>query len=292
MRISSMGLPVALAAMWLSLCGSIAQADEPTYQGRTVTSWLGDLNVEHHSTSGTYSFGIRPDAKEKKAAEALHALGEKALPVLIERLKLTSAAAGLDEDARTAWAFDTLGETARPAIGDLIQLLRPAYDVAESFDIASENWRKPRYVAGALRAIGKESIPPLIDALSDKDEKVRFAAALALDGFPGQGATIVPGLVKVLADPDENVRGRAAQTIGSRADEPQLAVPALIDRLQNEPRDHVRSFVIAALRNFGPRAADAVPALKQIADDSRSPLQREAKEALQALQPPAGNQSK
>lgn len=69
-----LGLLMAIA--FLTICAQTGKAEpmEPSYQGRSLSSWLGDFN---NPTS---------PAQEAEAAEAVGHIGSPALPFLIDRL--------------------------------------------------------------------------------------------------------------------------------------------------------------------------------------------------------------
>lgn len=255
-------------------------ADEPMCQGRTVSSWLQD-----------FAYGQFPDMDKHRAAErAIRSIGADAIPVLTERLKVSSASLDQVQDMHTVSAFDALGTQARPAIPVLVELLAPAYDAARespSEPNAQLTSRKTVSAALALQAIGQASVGPLINALTAEDVKIRFGAAMAMEYFPRSEEDVVPALVKTLEDKDCDVRWRAARSIGTLHAMPELSVPALAERLRNDPATNVRCYAIFALAKFGDKAEASVPDLTRAAADSDSVIRSYARDALKAIDPAA-----
>lgn len=253
-------------------------ADEPTYQERTLSSWLQDFAVGRH-----------PDMEKHSAAvRAIRAIGVEALPVLIETLKTISHTTEPDQDIHIVSAFEALGAKARPAIPTLIKLLAPAYDAAReslSEPDAQLKDRKSDIAALALQAIGQDSVSPLIEALDAKETKIRFGAAMALEYFPREAKDIVPALIKALEDKDRDVRWRAARSIGTLRAMPELAVPALVKRLRDDSATNVRCYAIMALGKFGSTATTSIPDLRNAVNDSNEVIRYYAKAALERIEP-------
>ena len=93
---------------------------------------------------------------------------------------------------------------------------------------------------------------------------------------PGPQVT-VPLFVKLMDDADPGVRMRVLQTV---AEVGQQAVPALIEALKN---DKAAYWACVMLRDIGPAAKEAVPALTGKLQDSRPEIRREAVLALAAI---------
>ena len=95
------------------------------------------------------------------------------------------------------------------------------------------------------------------------------------------GKKAVPGLVKKLQSPDLYDREYAAALLGELGAEAAEAVPALVEKLNKDPRNTVRYSVAAALGKIGPAAKPAVPDLiRALQEDAGGGVQREAATAL------------
>jgi HEAT repeat protein len=139
--------------------------------------------------------------------------------------------------------------------------------------------------AWSLAAIGADSVPPLMQMLTNSDPRLRCWAATAL-GMMGKAAEpAVPALVKELDDwggstsaerrhldpyaywpspgsvpfdPVSNARREAADALGCIGQQPDLVVPVLIKVFGDYD---VESTAIGSLGAFGERATNAIPAL-------------------------------
>ena len=228
---------------------------EPVHEGRTVSSWLQDLAI-----------GRFPDMQKHRAAvEAIRAIGADAVPVLVDRLRVTPDPLDSTQDIHTLSAFRALGPKAKPAIPDLVALLAPAYDAARtsrSEPIAEVQHRKSTYAALALREIGQDSVIPLTQALASDNTKVRFGAAMASQYFLRHAKEVVPALIRTLEDTDSDVRWIAARSIGDLGAMPELSVPALMKRAREDKATNVRWYAISALVKLGPIARESIPYLE------------------------------
>ena len=109
---------------------------------------------------------------------------------------------------------------------------------------------------------------------NDTDLKRRLVEALGKLGDP----QAVPPLIQALGDRSENVRAAAAEALGAIGD-PQ-AVPPLIQALGDD-EFWVRRAAAEALVRIG---APAVPALIQALGDYRDDVRRAAQQAIQQIQ--------
>ena len=136
------------------------------------------------------------------------------------------------------------------------------------------------HAAEALGEIGEPAKPAaagLIDLLADADAAVRRQAIHALGAIrPGPHVT-VPLCVKLMDDADPGVRMRILHTM---AEAGTPAVPGLIEALKN---DKAAYWACLVLREIGPAAKAAVPALTGKLTDPRPEIRREAILALAAI---------
>jgi HEAT repeat protein len=164
---------------------------------------------------------------------------------------------------------------------------------------------------GARRAAAAEAVQPLSEMLNDGSAKVRAHAASALGQIGAAAKPAVPALVELLKDPDATVRRQAVKAVMSIRPGPQVmvplciklmedsdpgvrmrilnaisdagpqAVPGLIAALDNERAAYWACLV---LRDMGPAAKDAVPALAAKLEDRQPDVRREAILALAAME--------
>jgi HEAT repeat protein len=115
----------------------------------------------------------------------------------------------------------------------------------------------------AARELGihqaEETVPALIGALHDPDNRVRSEVIATLKLFGPRAAPAVPALCSVLReDRDARFRCVAAEALGMI--EAPTAVLQLIDALE-DPDEEVREAAATALGRIGPRAPACIPNL-------------------------------
>jgi HEAT repeat protein len=168
-------------------------------------------------------------------------------------------------------AIDELGlqkEKAAEAVTPLTGLLK------------SDSAKVRAHAAHSLGEIGpaaRPAVESLAQLLKDSDETVRRQAVHAIGGIRPGPRVMVPLCVKLLEDPDPGVRLRVMNAI---ADAGARAVPGLIVALDN---DKAAYWACLILRDIGPEAKDAVPALTKKLQDKDPEVRREAILALAAI---------
>lgn len=205
------------------------------------------------------------------------ALADTAVPAL--QIALKDEHQGVREFA--AMALGSIGEAAKDALPDLLEMLKDKDDKAAGLRAAS-----------AIARIGpEEAVPALIEALNHEDAVVRRRAASALGRMGhGRSAGRIPGsreaveaipvLIEALKDDDDSVVGSAASALGSMGVDAKEAVPALIEVLTEGSGEDARFFVVRALGELGQAGKEAVPVLTELLDDDHPLVRRAAEEAL------------
>jgi HEAT repeat protein len=130
-------------------------------------------------------------------------------------------------------------------------------------------------VQEVLVRIGMPAVGSLIDALSDRNTKLRGRAAETLVAI---GSASVDSLIQTLRNPSDLVRWRAARALGEIAD--PRAIRPLIEALGEEDI-FLRRDAANALRVFG---SEAVEPLIFALQDTPSRIQKEAAEVLGRLE--------
>ncbi len=127
---------------------------------------------------------------------------------------------------------------------------------------------------GEIGPAARPAVEALAQLLKDADETVRRQAVQAIGGIRPGPRVMVPLCVNLLEDPDPGVRLRVMSAI---ADAGARAVPGLIVALDN---DKAAYWACLILRDIGPAAKDAVPALTKKLEDKDPQIRREAILAL------------
>jgi HEAT repeat protein len=188
-----------------------------------------------------------------------------------------------------------IGEDSKPAVPKVIAILT---DKQLSADL---RWR----AAQCLQYIGpaaEEAVPVLLRMLGTETGLPLMGAVNALGGIGSKDERVIPALIKLLADADPRIQFNAAAVLGQISKSPATVVPALVELLKKNPNDPndkdvaryaeragYRRAVIVALGRFGEAAEPAVPALLDIAKDSREevPTREYAIKAIGRIGPKA-----
>jgi HEAT repeat protein len=201
-----------------------------------------------------------PDRRCPVSVYALVALGEPAVPVLIDLLKDNKTVRWMD-----GYSLSRMGRAARASVLALIEALR----------LPDRKTRE--HVAVALAGAGPEAVEPLIHALRDRDPKVRGSAVRAVEKLGARAKAAVPTLIQALADlePPDDPKPARGPSFGDwqREGEPRPsgyyaalraigppAVPVLLERL-NAPDRPARIVVLRALGFLDDDAKSAVSRL-------------------------------
>jgi HEAT repeat protein len=129
------------------------------------------------------------------------------------------------------------------------------------------------HAALALGLIGpkaKESATALAELLKDPDATVRRTAVRAVRAIHPGSKVLIPLCVRLLEDPDPAIRVRILSAL---ADSGVEAVPGLIKGLKD---DKFAFWALIVLRDIGPAAKDAIPAITEKLKDKRTQIRREA----------------
>jgi HEAT repeat protein len=127
-------------------------------------------------------------------------------------------------------------------------------------------------------------VPPLIEALKDKEPRVRAAAASSLYDLGPAARASVPLLVQILESPappkkvdkldERRVRSDAARALGGITRGTDMAVKPLVKRLSDEDSEVAEAAAIA-LGKIGPAAQGAIEPLREVLkrkDDATMPV--------------------
>jgi HEAT repeat protein len=96
----------------------------------------------------------------------------------------------------------------------------------------------------------------------------------------------VPALTKLLEDPTAAIRIHAAVSLGKIEPGNKAVVPALLELMRPSEEISVRQQAILGLRDLGPDARDAIPALREALQDSSLVIRNVAEITLDKINPP------
>lgn len=259
---SASGLTCGLIV--LCTLAATAADEEPSYEGRVLSGWLGDMQTR------VFSIGVNPTVK------AVQAMGTNAIPILLQWMSYEPSYSDLRREKeekvvewrpvtnlnrypaqraeRAAGAFGYLGAVARSTIPELTRLARTASGLQ----------RAGRF-AGALASIGPEAVPSLISLTTNSPPWTRYAAIDALGSFydePAVATPLVPMFMNWLCD--ANINTNTAYAVGGPAQgallamDPKVVVPALTNALQSASA-YTRLQAIATLLGFEVQNSTNVP---------------------------------
>jgi len=266
---SASGLACGLVILFAS--AAIAADEEPSYNGRLLSQWLGDMEERQLWVGGG------PTEK------AVQAMGTNAIPTLLKWMSYEPSWAELSREhhenvvhwrpvtnlnrypaqrgERAGYAFGYLGAVARSTIPELTRLARTA-----------PNYSRAARFAGALASIGLEAVPSLVSLATNGPDCTRYSAIDALGSFaddPTVATPLVPMLINCLSDTntdtDFQIDGPIERVL--TAISPGIVVPALTNALKSaSTRTRQRAigclfaFEIADSTNVPPTAVPAIRA--------------------------------
>ena len=130
---------------------------------------------------------------------------------------------------------------------------------------------------GAQGANAVGAVGPLTSLLKDDDPAIRRQAVKALIAIHPGPKVMIPLFIQLMKDPDPGVQMRVLNAVTEAG---ETAVPSLIEALKN---DEVASWSCVVLRQIGPVAKAAVPALAEKLKDPRPDIRMQAILALGAM---------
>ncbi len=218
------------------------QGREPTYQGKSLTHWLRDLDDES------------PREQKEKAQEALASIGASALPVLERMLN----------------ARESPGER----ITQLVYSLPFVEPTNFSFSVTSAREKQQRALRG-YGVLGTVAIPGLIRALNHEESWICDSAASGLGELGATAVDAVPALIRSMERRKNMSAVRALGKIGSSAKE---AIPALTEAMRDGDL-HYRICAADALVQIDPRLRETHPAINELLTEAENLARRQGMRA-------------
>jgi HEAT repeat protein len=200
------------------------------------------------------------------------------MPLLVECL--TSDDGGVRCDA-ACYLLKHQPTLASHALGTLVeQLLEPLDGSDLPWDLIRRlKTESPEYLAAVTRS--------MLDALNRQDKPDRRNNAILTLGEIGPEArSAVPILLEVAKSADRNCALTAVQAL-VRIDSvsAQTEIPAIVDWMLSGEKRTIRLGAMAVLRDIGPPAAAAVPALLEAAEEKDLSISAAAIESLSRIEP-------
>lgn len=219
------------------------------------------------------------------------------LPALIAALK--------DRDDRVrssaVTALGTIGPAAAEALPALLAARHDAYAsirhqamsalcqlAPASLPLLTEMLRDPARAGEVLSAlryradVHSDLIREIVTVAETEGHPRRAGAVARLGDLGAAAAPGVSAVIAALADERDEVREAAAEAAWKLARYVPLPVAPLVSALKDRSR-RVRMETVGALKNLGPAAVEAVPALRQALNDDDFLVRDHAREALRAL---------
>lgn len=276
---------IVAGAMVLTLMLAVFILREPAFAGRSVSSWLKQLNQRYN---------LQNTSTNAAVCEALQAMGTNSFAVIQRELgahdsgiktkiiRLLAKQSLIKSPFETAelrrrhavLACQVMGPLAKPLKADLAKLLNdgdgPTIEIAD-----------------ALAAIGPEVTPILLKSLSHTNSGVRLAGLMGLRGLGYSARSAVKPLfeyVKTEKDPKVQSYAHVAQMFIEQ--DPAPSVPRQI-RALDDVSPVVRWSAARRLGSFGPAATSALPALQKALQDPNPDVRIEAAQAIQKINLPA-----
>jgi HEAT repeat protein len=233
-------------------------SSEPSYGGKPLSYWIGPH---------------RANVTPEELDAALASMGDKAVPVLIERLRSKPASGVKSPPAWLAWfaQFPPLARYLQPgsdrreaavyALGRLGPAARGAIPALEAINAQGE---APPFLRASVRAalvsIRQEPLGPYVLKLKDTSSPEWFECSLIMCYLGTNAAAAVPNLIAALQATTNAsstmIRSHACQALRNIHSRPDLCVPALAPMLRS-PNQHDRIQGLFALAGFGSSAKPA-----------------------------------
>lgn len=250
---------------------------EPSYQGRTLSRWLEDCDLNKAALGLSATVAVQHMGKD--AVPALVGMLRERDSPLKRRLmgnglefrslgfRITAAAC---RQMRAAAACQVLGSDAESAIPALIEL--------------SDRAVVGQGAANALAAIGPKAMTSLVAELTNRTALHRAGAAIALRQFGTNATSAIPALAMAMEDSDSKVRRSTVETLGAVGTDGGDVVVAALTRALGDDDPLVRRCGLAFLGSLGPKAKESAPVVEKLLTDADPEVRRLVPIVTRAMQ--------
>jgi HEAT repeat protein len=277
-KILGFGL-LALIVGIVAVLGSWSR--EPSYRGRTLTSWLQQCwdapgnEVERRSEA---EVAIRTIGAEKAMRHLVVMAETQDGPVRswiirkngkwnIRFLKMREA--DLTQQLGIA-GFEVLGTNCAAAVPQLTRLME---DTNHAFTALR-----------CLVGIGEPAETPVCQALTNRSPEIRRFAASQLAWVTDDIDVYLARLGGPLNDPDTTVRFAAVQALGLQTEYPNEVIPLLV-KAMHDPQQSVSGYAAKFLGEFGTNGVRAFGELSSVVENGNPYMASHALRSLVAIDP-------
>jgi HEAT repeat protein len=256
-------LAILLLGMVAILVLLIRSPDEPTYQHRSLHSWLNDLKNWDGDTNAAAYIAFR-EMGTNAIPGLLHVIesGGPRINRIVMKINQKQSLVRLpfgrpwDYTVAATWALYAMGTNARPALPTLSNMLLHTNHVIDS--------------ATVLAGIGPDAVSVLLTAGTNQNFQIRLAAISGMGWARSDFDILVPALAARLQEANYLVSSSAAISLGQLHARPDIAIPALTNAYSNT-NPLVRSSILMSLGKFEHQARPAMPTITAaLKDDSQS----------------------
>lgn len=248
---------------------------EPSYKGKSLSEWI----VLRSKTPGS-----DPDIEE-----AIAQIGTNGVPYYVKwlgyeqpslkasfyaylkSLLVKAPRATMADDQKVhratgaALALETLGPKAVIALYELARLATGPGITSSSDELRLVAVRATL----ALPWLGEQALPPLLYALTNRENLVPWVAAEAIGNMGSNALPAIPTLAECAASTNGRLAWKAMDSLGRLQLEPDRVVLVLVDQLNNLDPFH-RTCAAESLGKFGPKAMQAEPALRRMLEQTNA----------------------
>lgn len=254
-----------LIAVGVVVC--LACQGDPGFGGRSSREWIASLEDSTVAVRVQAIDALRRILRIKPNSPHVVDALIRALGDSVDAVRMSAGVA--------LTAVGVRAEGAVPALHDAL------HDSAH----VAVRWQAAMILGRLAPSAGQASVPPLTEALADREPQVRAAAAEALGKIGRASATALPQVVLLVRDPDATTRLKAVEALPNIARDTSLVDPLVVALSDSAPA--VRRAAAAALGALGTSTSTSIAALAQALKDSLAAVRAAAALALAEIGPPA-----